>query len=275
METQTLPRDGDMRPSPERLWEIDPSHSTIGFSIKHMMFATVHGRFGGFRGTIRFDRDRPDDAEVEVEIDAATIDTGITKRDDHLRSADFFDVATYPTITFRSTRVEPVQPVRRDRWLVVGDLTMSGVTRSVELAVEQTGEPSNHFADVDRVHGDGEDQPQGLRHDVQPAARRRRARGRRRGQDRDRRPGEQGSVVATSTSNLFRPARYHEQEDSMNTNTPDTIVLIHGLWMTPRSWEHWIEHYERPRLPRARPGLPRLRGRGRGAARRPVADRGA
>lgn len=114
------------------IWTIDPSQSTIAFSIKHMAFATVRGRFDSFRGTIRF----PHDAFVEVEIDAASIDTGTTFRDEHLRSADFFDVATYPTIAYRSTRVSPLGS---NRWVVVGDLTMSGVTRSVELAAEQTG----------------------------------------------------------------------------------------------------------------------------------------
>ncbi len=138
METVTL--------SPEKaaavagmMWRIDPSHSTIGFSIKHLMFATVRGRFTGVQGAIRFEGGRP--VEVEAEIDAATIDTGITKRDDHLRSADFFDVATYPTISFRSTRIEPVTSREGNRWLVVGDLTMHGVTRAVTLAVEQTGFP--------------------------------------------------------------------------------------------------------------------------------------
>ncbi len=120
-------------------WSIDPDHSTIGFSVKHVFVATVHGRFRGFRGTIRFDDNHPYDAAVEVEIDAASIDTGITKRDEHLRSADFFDVATYPTIAFRGTRVEPASPLRRDRWRVTGDLTIHGVTRPVELVVEQTG----------------------------------------------------------------------------------------------------------------------------------------
>jgi polyisoprenoid-binding protein YceI len=148
MDTQTLQR-AETAADPGTLWTIDPVNSTIGFSIKHMLVATVHGRFGGFRGTIRFDDECPQDASVEVEIDAASIDTGITNRDEHLRSADFFDVAAYPTIAFRSTRVEPVNPLRRDRWLVVGDLTMSGVTRSVELAVEQTGGGTNPWdADV-------------------------------------------------------------------------------------------------------------------------------
>jgi polyisoprenoid-binding protein YceI len=143
METQTLHRTETMAGiGAGAPWTIDPAHSTIGFSIKQMAFATVQGRFGGFRGTIRLDEHRPQDASVEVEIDAGTIDTGNTMRDEHLRSADFFDVAAYPTIAFRGTRIEPAGPLRRDRWLLVGDLTMCDVTRSVELAVEQSGGPN-------------------------------------------------------------------------------------------------------------------------------------
>lgn len=138
METQTLQR-AETAADTGTLWTIDPVHSTIGFSIKHMMVATVHGRFGGFRGTIRFDEERPQDALVQVQIDAASVDTGIKKRDAHLRSADFFDVAAYPTIAFRGTRVQPASPLPRHRWHVAGDLTLHGVTRPVELAVEQTG----------------------------------------------------------------------------------------------------------------------------------------
>lgn len=140
MEAQTLQRTG-VATDAGATWMIDPAHSTIGFSIKHMIFATVHGRFNSFQGTIRFDDDRPQDASVEVRIDAASIDTGIKKRDDHLRSADFFGVVTYPTITFRGTRVEPIGPFRRDRWLLAGDLTIHGITRSVELVAEQTSGP--------------------------------------------------------------------------------------------------------------------------------------
>ena len=145
--TLTLPREQTAAVA-GLTWRIDPSHSTIGFSVKHMMFATVRGRFGSFRGAIRFERDRPDDAEVEVEIDVASIDTGITKRDDHLRSADFFDAATYPTISFRSTHVEPVTRFGLHRWRMTGNLTISGVTRAVELAVEQTGVPGSHYSEV-------------------------------------------------------------------------------------------------------------------------------
>jgi polyisoprenoid-binding protein YceI len=140
MEAQTLQRAG-VAADAGTTWTIDPIHSTIGFSIKHMIFATVHGRFNGFRGTIRFDGDRSHDASVEVQIDAASIDTGISKRDEHLRSADFFDVATYPTIAFRGSRIEPISPLRRDRWRVVGDLTIHGITRPVDLVAEQTSGP--------------------------------------------------------------------------------------------------------------------------------------
>jgi polyisoprenoid-binding protein YceI len=148
MESQTLQR-AETAAEAGTLWRIDPVHSTIGFSVKHMGVATVHGRFDGFWGTIRFGDNHHYDAVVEVEIDAASIDTGITRRDEHLRSADFFDVATYPTITLRSTRVEQVSPFPRDRWRVVGDLTMHGVTRSVELAAERTGGgPNPKDADV-------------------------------------------------------------------------------------------------------------------------------
>jgi polyisoprenoid-binding protein YceI len=142
METLTLERSktSDIAGT---IWRIDPTRSKIGFSVKHLMFATVHGHFGRFTGAIRFDRDHPDDAAVEVEIDAASIDTGIKKRDDHLRSADFLNVAAFPTVSYRSrsTRVEPNDRYGRRRWLMVGDLSLGGVTRTVELAVEQPDQP--------------------------------------------------------------------------------------------------------------------------------------
>ncbi len=194
METLTLPRDVTAAVAGTQ-WEIDPAHSSIGFSIKHMMFATVRGRFGSFRGAIRFDRDRPDDAKVDVEIDATSIDTGIKKRDDHLRSADFFDAAVYPTISFRSTRVEPVHRFGRHSWLMVGNLTMSGVDEIGGVSRRTDRRAQQALRRGDRVHGDDEDQPQGLRHDVQPAHRRGRARRRRRSQDRHPRPGEQNPIV--------------------------------------------------------------------------------
>jgi polyisoprenoid-binding protein YceI len=129
------------------MWTIDSTHSTIGFSIKHMLFATAHGRFGSFRGTIFID-ELPDQSFVEVQIDADSIDTNEKRRDEHLRSSDFFDVTVYPTISLHSTRVELTSRLRSDRWRVVGDLTIHGITRSIELTVEQTGNPNPWDADV-------------------------------------------------------------------------------------------------------------------------------
>jgi polyisoprenoid-binding protein YceI len=135
METQVLeqtPATLDTRTA----WAIDPAHTTIGFAVKHVLIATVRGRFGGVSGTIRLDDDHPLTAAVEVEIETATIDTGNATRDNHLRSADFFDVANYPSITFRSTRVEPFG---NGRWNVTGDLTIRDVTRSIQFTAEEIG----------------------------------------------------------------------------------------------------------------------------------------
>jgi polyisoprenoid-binding protein YceI len=111
-------------------WAIDPSHSLVEFGVKHMMFATVKGRFTGVRGTINLDEADLSRSSVRVEIDAASIDTRDERRDAHLRSGDFFDAETYPVLTFKSTRVEPAGP---DRLKVTGDLTIRGVTRQVTL----------------------------------------------------------------------------------------------------------------------------------------------
>ncbi len=133
------------------IWRIDPVHSLVRFSIRHMVVATVHGRFDGPAGVIRYDRYRPWNTDIEAQIDPATIDTGIARRDDHLRSADFFDVATYPTITFRSTAVRPANAARNDHWLLTGDLAMHGVTRAVELDVRKVDPPGRLHPDVLRV----------------------------------------------------------------------------------------------------------------------------
>jgi polyisoprenoid-binding protein YceI len=129
-------------------WKIDPLYSSIDFSVKHMKIATVHGHFDDFRGTFRFDPDRPSRSKVEVEIDASSINTGIRKRDNHLRSQDFFDVAAYPTITFVSTEVTPISSFSRHNWLMTGALSVHGVTRSVELSVKQIGEIRDGAADA-------------------------------------------------------------------------------------------------------------------------------
>jgi polyisoprenoid-binding protein YceI len=111
---------------------IDTAHSSANFTVRHMMVSNVKGDFAGVTGKIVWDGD-PKTASVEAVIDAATIDTGVDKRDEHLRSADFFDVAKYPTLTFKSKKVESAGT---GRLKVTGDLTMHGVTKEVVLDVE-------------------------------------------------------------------------------------------------------------------------------------------
>ena len=122
-------------------WTIDQTHSVIGFSVRHMMVTKVTGQFERFGGTISFDPANVAAATVEVEIEAASITTRSADRDAHLRSADFFDAETYPTITFRSTRVEP----KGDDFTVYGDLTMHGVTREVALKAQFNGSGASPF----------------------------------------------------------------------------------------------------------------------------------
>jgi polyisoprenoid-binding protein YceI len=104
-------------------WQIDPNHSLVEFSAKHMMITTVKGRFGKVAGTITVDERNPDQSRVEAEIDAASIDTRADQRDQHLRSPDFLDVENYPNITFRSRRVQGTSKNPGDEFRVTGDLT--------------------------------------------------------------------------------------------------------------------------------------------------------
>ncbi len=117
-------------------WTIDASHTLVEFAVKHMMIATVKGRFGEVSGKIVLDEASLENSSVEVEIDAASIDTRNADRDAHLRSADFFDVETHPKLTFRSRRVELEG---EGRFRVIGDLTIRGTTREVVLEVEDQG----------------------------------------------------------------------------------------------------------------------------------------
>jgi polyisoprenoid-binding protein YceI len=117
-------------------WNFDTSHSNVGFTVRHMMFAKVRGRFTRWAGQLALDEQDLTRSTVAVRIDAASIDTGEDKRDAHLRSADFLDVDTYPELVFASKRVSQREPGRLD---VVGDLTIHGVTREVTLDVTLTG----------------------------------------------------------------------------------------------------------------------------------------
>ncbi len=117
-------------------FQFDKSHTTVGFQVRHI-FTMLSGRFTDYTGTIQVDRARPESSTVEFTIQATSIDTAEPRRDQHLRSADFFDVATHPTITFKSTSVKPNG---KDSFLVTGDLTMRGVTRQLTLPVTLLGE---------------------------------------------------------------------------------------------------------------------------------------
>jgi polyisoprenoid-binding protein YceI len=124
----------------ESVWEIDPAHSTIEFAVKHMMFTTVRGRFKDFKGTVRADESNPDRSSVEVEINAASLDSGSPDRDGHLRSADFLNVENHPTITFRSKRIEGAMAKDGDTFRLIGDLSIRGTTLEVTLNCVYTGQ---------------------------------------------------------------------------------------------------------------------------------------
>ena len=117
-------------------YTVDNAHSDVGFSVRHMVFAKVRGHFTKWTAQIAFDPSDPTKSAVEATIDAASIDTREPQRDGHLKSADFLDVEKYPTITFKSRRVERAGD---KRYKVVGDLTIHGVTRETTLESEELG----------------------------------------------------------------------------------------------------------------------------------------
>lgn len=114
-------------------WTIDTSHTTAQFSVRHMMVSTVRGHFHGITGTLTLDESDITKSKIDVSIDVSTIDTRDEKRDEHLKSADFFDAANNPKITFASTKVTQKS---EGHLLVEGALTMRGVTKPVTLEVE-------------------------------------------------------------------------------------------------------------------------------------------
>jgi polyisoprenoid-binding protein YceI len=134
MTTQLQTEQGIVR-VPRGTWQVDPAHSSVEFEIKHMMIATVRGRFTEFEGTIVAAEDLADSRAYGV-VMAASIDTNNAERDAHLRSADFFDVERYPEIRFESTRIEPLGG---PRFRLLGDLTIKDVTREVELEATVEG----------------------------------------------------------------------------------------------------------------------------------------
>ncbi|HEU4391550.1 MAG TPA: YceI family protein [Blastocatellia bacterium] len=117
-------------------YSIDPVHTTIAFSARHLVINDVPGRFREFAGTIQYDPDDPAKSSVTFKAKAASLDTGVEQRDNHLRSADFFDVANYPEITFKSTRIE--KKAQND-YIANGDFTLRGVTKQLALPFKLYG----------------------------------------------------------------------------------------------------------------------------------------
>ncbi|HSN14702.1 MAG TPA: YceI family protein [Anaeromyxobacteraceae bacterium] len=128
-------------------WSVDPSHSTVGFSVRHLVISNVKGEFGKYTGKVQLDDRDVARSSVEASIDVGSIDTRSADRDGHLKSPDFFDVAKYPTITFKSTKVAKAG---KDRLRVTGDLTLHGVTKPLTLDVSTGPEVKGLYGEIRR-----------------------------------------------------------------------------------------------------------------------------
>lgn len=126
-------------------WTIDPAHSQILFAVRHMMIATVRGKFAQFEGTVEFDEANPTQSRVRVQIAAASIDTGIEQRDAHLRSPDFLNAELYPYLIFESTRIEKIDD---SRGRMIGNLTIRDITREVVLDVTYAGQARSPWGSI-------------------------------------------------------------------------------------------------------------------------------
>jgi polyisoprenoid-binding protein YceI len=128
-----------------QIWNFDTTHSGINFSVRHMVFAKVRGRFSTWSGSIRVEPDDPTTASVEVEIDATSIDTGVGDRDKHLRSADFLNVEQFPKVRFKSGKIERASA---EQYKVHGSLTIRDVSKDVVLNVEYNGQAKDPWGNT-------------------------------------------------------------------------------------------------------------------------------
>src|SRR5687768_14567686 len=147
MTTATLEKTGTETGIPTGTWVADKAHTKIGFAVKHLGVTTVRGEFTDYDGTLEIGEDLSD-ARATATIRVASVDTGVDQRDDHLRSADFFDAERYPEITFESKRFERID---EDTFRIVGDLTIHGVTNEVELEAELGGYVESGMQDEERI----------------------------------------------------------------------------------------------------------------------------
>jgi polyisoprenoid-binding protein YceI len=127
------------------VWQLDKAHSEINFSVRHMMISTARGRFEEFDGTFDVNESDPTQSKIEVQIQTASINTKDAQRDAHLKGPDFFDTEKYPTMTFKSKRVEKVDDHHAR---LIGDLTIKDVTREVVLAVEYAGQSKSPWGTI-------------------------------------------------------------------------------------------------------------------------------
>ncbi len=126
-------------------WAIDPMHSEVQFKVKHLVISTVSGFFKSFEGSVEAENEDFEDAQIEFSIDINSVDTNQTQRDEHLKSAEFFDAAKYPKITFKSTSFKKTDD---DEYELKGDLTVKGVTNPVTLNVEYGGSAADFYGNT-------------------------------------------------------------------------------------------------------------------------------
>lgn len=132
-------------------YTIDPSHSSIGFQVRHAMVTNVRGAFSKHEGTLSLDGSKPENSTASIDVEIESIDTGAPDRDGHLRSADFFDAETFPRMTFRSTSAEQVGG---DEYRITGDLTIKDVTKPLTIDLEFNGKATDPYGN-ERVGFEG------------------------------------------------------------------------------------------------------------------------